>query len=258
MNVATQEAILRVWDELSDFAVSQSECAATRLMAFLCEQGDAWNATWAGAIRVDGSCESDPLLGWRVGAVQALHPVAPHSNEGHFKEVLRVWDRREIDPSFLLPVRGVGTFRTYSFRRELPPEWFQSPFYARHYGSVGTHDALFIAFPLNQDCESHFGFYSRKMFTDEEIALLAYAVRGIKWLHRHLILSHGLLLASSPLTATERAVLRLLLTDSSEKHIAYQMGIAASTAHQHVVSIYRKFGVRSRAGLMSLWLNRRG
>jgi hypothetical protein len=26
----------------------------------------------------------------------------------------------------------------------------------------------------------------------------------------------------------------------------------------NVVSIYRKFGVRSRAGLMSLWLNRGG
>jgi DNA-binding CsgD family transcriptional regulator len=34
--------------------------------------------------------------------------------------------------------------------------------------------------------------------------------------------------------------------------------MAESTAHQHVVSIYRKFGVRSRAGLMGLWLNRGG
>jgi DNA-binding CsgD family transcriptional regulator len=109
---------------------------------------------------------------------------------------------------------------------------------------------------MNDDCESHFGFYSRETFSAEGIALLAYALRGIRWFHRKLMLSYGLLIASAPLTPAERKVLQLLLTDSSEKHIAHQAGIAASTVHQHVVNIYRKFGVRSRAGLMSLWLSR--
>ena len=258
MDAATQEEIHRVWDELSDFEASQTKEATSRLMAFLCDQANAWNATWAGAIRVDGDSIDDELQGWRVGAVKALHPVAPHPDEGHFKEILRLWDQRKIDPSFLLPLRSVGTFRTYSFRRELPAEWFESPFYNMHYGSIGTRDAVFVAFPLNQDAESHFGFYSRKTFTDEEIARLAYALRGIKWFHRHLMLSHGLVMASSPLTPTERKVLQLLLTDATEKDIAHQARIAASTAHQYIVSIYRKFGVRSRAGLMSLWLNRGG
>lgn len=256
MDVTIQEEIHRVWDELADFGAGQSAQAVARLMAFLCERGDAWNATWAGAIRMDGTCDDDPLEGWRVGAVQALHAIAPYPDEGHFKEILRTWDRREIDPSFLLPMRNVGTFRTYSFRRELPEEWFGSAFYERHYASVGTFDAVFVGFPLNDDCESHFGFYSRKRFTDADIALFVYALRGIKWFHRHLMLSHGLFMASSPLTATERRVLQLLLTDASEKHIAGRMRLAASTVHQHIVSIYRKFGINSRAGLMSLWLNR--
>jgi DNA-binding CsgD family transcriptional regulator len=258
VSAATQDSIHGIWDELSDFESARSEQAVARLMARLCDLGGAWNATWAGAIRVDGSRQDDPLEGWRVAAVKALHPVAPHPDEGHFKDILRVWDQRKIDPSFLLPMRGVGTFRTYSFRRELPPEWFESPFYKVHYGSVGTSDAVFVAFPLNQEAESHFGFYSRKAFGDDEIARLAYALRGIKWFHRHLMLSHGLLLASSPLTPTERKVLQLLLTDATEKHIAHQVEMAASTAHQYIVGIYRKFGVRSRAGLMSLWLNRGG
>lgn len=256
MEAAYRERIHRLWDEIADFEASQTEQAVTELLAQLSEMGEAWNATWAGAIRVDSGETSDPLLGWRVAAVQALHPVRPSNKDDHFKEILRVWDRREIDPSFLLPLRRVGTFRSYSFRRELPPDWFSTPFYEAYYGSVGTHDALFVAFPLNGDCESHFGFYSRKTFTDEEIARLTDVLRGIKWFHRHLMLSHGLLMASTPLTGTERKVLQLLLTDSSEKHIAQRLGIAASTGHQHVVSIYRKFGVRSRAGLMSLWLSR--
>lgn len=250
--------IHRLWDDLSDFEASQSTRAAAHLMQTLCETAQAWNATWAGAIRVDPGVANDPLRGWRVGAVQALHPVEPHPDETHFKEVLRIWDRREIDPSFLLPLRGVGTFRTYSFRRELPPEWFDSPFFHRHYGSVGTQDAVFVAFPLNQDCESHFGFYSHRTFSDAEIAHLAYALRGIKWFHRQLMLGSGLLTASLPLTPTERKVLHLLLTKASEKEIGRQVDMATSTAHQHVTSIFRKFGVRSRAELMSLWLNRAG
>lgn len=249
------EDVYRLWDALSDFHVSQSVQAAAHLMAKLAAHAGAWNATWAGAIRFEGSNGRDALQGWRVGAVQALHPIEPHLDEGHFKEILRVWDRREIDPSFLLPMRGVGTFRTYSFRRELPPEWFEGAFYRQHYGSVGTHDAVFVAFPLNNDCESHFGFYSRRTFADEEIALLAAALRGIKWFHRRLLLSSGLLMASAPLTPTERRVLQLLLTKATEKEIAQKVEVAVSTAHQHVTSIFRKFGVTSRAGLMSLWLN---
>jgi DNA-binding CsgD family transcriptional regulator len=249
------EDVYRLWDDLSDFHVSQSHQAAAHLMARLADRVGAWNATWAGAIRFDGSNAKDALQGWRVGAVQALHPIEPHPDEGHFKEILRVWDRREIDPSFLLPMRGVGSFRTYSFRRELPAEWFEGAFYRQHYGSVGTNDAVFVAFPLNNDCESHFGFYSRRTFADEEIALLAAALRGIKWFHRHLLLSSGLLMGSAPLTPTERRVLQLLLTKATEKEIAQQVEVATSTAHQHVTSIFRKFGVKSRAGLMSLWLN---
>ena len=119
----------------------------------------------------------------------------------------------------------------------------------------GTVDSLWVGFPINSDAESHFGFYARKVFTDGDYELLAYALRGIKWFHRQLMLTSGPLVARSPLTPTERKVLGLLLTKASEKQIADQLGLAASTTHQHVVALFRKFGVRSRAGLMSLWLS---
>lgn len=251
------EAAYRLWDELTDFRITQPDQAAAHLMASLCEQVGAWNATWAGAICFAGDADHDPLKGWRVGAVQALRPVAPHPDARHFEEILEIWDKREIDPSFLLPMKGVGHFRSYSLRRELEPGWFEGPFYRMHYGSVGTHDAVFVAFPLNQHCESHFGFYSSSTFTDEHIDLLCYVLRGIKWFHRQLMMSRGLLMASAPLTTTERKVLHLLLTKASEKEIAHAMTMATSTAHQHVTAIFRKFGVSSRAGLMSLWLSPR-
>lgn len=254
MSPETQEKIHRIWDELSDFEASQSDQAVTRLMESLCNLANAWNATWGGAVRMNGEHDDDPLQGWRVSAMMQLHPIVPDPDEGPFKEILQQWDQREIDPSFLLPMRGVGTFRTYSFRRELPPTWFDAPFYKHHYGAVGTCDAVFIGFPINQDAESHFGFYSRKIFTDEEIELLSYALRGIKWFHRQRMLSHGLLLTATPLTPTERTVLHLLLTGLTEKQIAAELGRSYHTVHECVTAIFRKFGVRNRAALMTLWL----
>lgn len=62
------------------------------------------------------------------------------------------------------------------------------------------------------------------------------------------------LLAKANLAPHEKKVLRLLLTDATEKQIADQLGLAVSTTHSYVSAIFRKFGVRGRAGLMSLWL----
>jgi hypothetical protein len=84
----------------------------------------------------------------------------------------------------------VGSFRTYSFRREyLRKDWLEYAFYQLCYASAGTFDAVFIAFPRNEDSDSHFGFCARKRFTDEEIALFAYTLRGIKWFHCNIMLN---------------------------------------------------------------------
>ena len=61
---------------------------------------------------------------------------------------------------------------------------------------------------------------------------------------------------SKPLSPTERRVLGHLLSAEPEKRIAAELGQSPTTAHDHVKSIYRKFGVGNRAGLMSLWLHR--
>lgn len=61
----------------------------------------------------------------------------------------------------------------------------------------------------------------------------------------------------TPLSPQERRVLDLLLTDAAEREIAERMGLAESTLHSYVASIFRKFDVRGRKGLMSLWLQHR-
>jgi DNA-binding CsgD family transcriptional regulator len=250
----SDEAVHRIWDELADFDMSQPEAAAAWLMAALTDMTGMCNATWAGAVRMDSS-EGDLLQGWRVAATEALRPLDLASQEGHLAGVMDEWDRRKIDPSFLLPLKDVGTFRTYSLRRQLPAAWFETPFYHKHYGAFGVHDVVLVAFPLNADCESHFGFFSRGPISDEAIGRLTYAMRGIRWFHRHLMLSHGLLVASSLLTPTERKVLHCLFTELPEKGIAVQLGLSEAATHRHVKAVFRKFGVRSRAGLISLLLS---
>jgi len=247
----SQEAIHGLWDELSDFDLSQFPAAIERLMAFHAGRDGIINLTWAGAVRLtsgERALSDDLMRRWRVAASHSLLPWVPPPH--------RIWDRPESDPSFELPLRGLGRFRSYSFRHEMPEAWFHTPFYRDHYGAYGIADAAFVAFPLNADCESHFGFWASAPLSEETVSRLAYGLRGIKWFHRHLMLSHGLLIASAPLTPTERKVLALLLTEATEKRIADQLALAASTTHQHVVSLFRKFGVRTRAGLISLWLNR--
>jgi DNA-binding CsgD family transcriptional regulator len=252
-----QEDIHRLWDELTEFEVGQTESATCHLQQRLCDLVGAWNATWGGAIRFNADAASeDPLQGWRVAVTSLLHPFQPDPDEAPFRELQKRWNSREMDPSFLLPMRRVGHFRTYAHRRDMPADWFDGAVYHAFCGRFGTVDSVWVGFPINADAESHFGFYSRRVFTEKDIALLAYALRGIKWFHRQVMLTSGPLVARSPLTPAERRVLGLLLGKASEKNIAEQLGLAVSTTHQHIVSLFRKFAVRSRAELMSLWLRR--
>lgn len=256
---ASQREIHRLWDELTDFGADQTEAATRHLQQRLCDLVGAWNSTWGGAIRLDANAAGDdPLQGWRVAVTTLLHPFEPDPDAAPFDELQTRWNRREMDPSFLLPMRRVGHFRTYGHRRDLPADWFDGPAYHTFCARFGTVDSVWVGFPINADAESHFGFYARRVFTETEIALLAHALRGIKWFHRQLMLTHGPLVARSPLTPAERRVLGLLLGKASEKNIAEALGLAVSTTHQYIVSIFRKFGVRSRAELMSLWLRRPG
>jgi DNA-binding CsgD family transcriptional regulator len=78
----------------------------------------------------------------------------------------------------------------------------------------------------------------------------------LRWFYRQQLLSHGLLIADTPLTATERRVLLGLLDGKTEKAVAGILGQSPNTTHVHVKSIYAKFNVRNRAALTALWLGR--
>ena len=54
-----------------------------------------------------------------------------------------------------------------------------------------------------------------------------------------------------------RQTLEGLLAGKSDKQIAARLGIGKTTVHDHVASLYRRFGVEARGELMAYFLRRR-
>ena len=249
------------WDQLTDFAPSQVDCTLARVFEALGALVQADNVFWAVVVRVvDGSRAAfDHELGWRVQSIEAWRPPLP-SKTSRRVAPSRAARTGGIPAGFIAPAvtRGAGRFRVHQLyggadARTEPPGPKGDP--------KTVSDRLWVVFPVTADVESYFVLdrtATGARFSTSDAALAASALRGIKWFHRQLLLSHGLVAAQRPLTTTERRVVRLLLTEQTEKEIAQALDLGFDTAHKHVIAIYRKFGVRSRTGLMALWLGGRG
>ncbi|HUW51040.1 MAG TPA: helix-turn-helix transcriptional regulator [Sulfuricella sp.] len=246
-----------LWDELADFEASQADEALHHLMKRLCELVGAQNACWVGAVRLSGDFSGDPVKGWRPRVVRFLHP-SPLLDEG-VREQMAKLEQGVADITTIRNAEGAGIFRANRLRDIVAPEWFETPYYQAYYRDLGKADAIWVSFPINEDAESLFGIYStldRPPFTEAERDISAYTLRGIKWFHRQIMLSHCLLVAGSPLTPVERQVLHGLLSGLTEKEIAIAQNQSYHTTHEYVSAIYRKFGVNNRATLMALWLGK--
>ena len=252
---ALREQVHVLWDGLADFDAAQVDQALDYLMQGLCALVDAQNADWIGAVRLADNSRKDPASGWRPPVVRFLHPT--DKLVAAVKEQSRRLDQRFINDAAANIVAQSGRFRACRLCDVVPPEWFASDFYRDYYKDCDREDAIYVAFPVNDDAESYFGIFravGQPPFTTQERDTLAYALRGLKWFHRQLLLSHGLLVAGKPLTQVERCVLQGLLTGKTEKQIAVEQGQSRHTTHEHVSNIYRKYGVNNRPALMALWL----
>lgn len=244
-----------LWDELADFPVGHPEEALCYLLERTCSVMGAHNASWIGAVRVSGEFPEDPVRGWRPRIVFHLNPL-PELQEKARQDIKDI-ERGTVDITRVRNVAGAGRFRVHRLVDLAPPEWFESEYYRVTYQTKGHEDAIWAGVPINPDAESYFGVYrgpTMSRFSPEERDAFGYLLRGLKWFHRRLMLSHGLLIAETPLTPAERKVLHGLLTGRSEKEIAAHIGQSYNTTHQRVGTLYRKFGVKNRSALMALWI----
>ncbi|MBP2316776.1 response regulator transcription factor [Azospirillum soli] len=251
--------VYRLWDELADFDAARCDEALLHFMRSLCARIGADNAIWLGVIRADEVGPEDPTGGWRAVVVRNLESTPLLDTVVQKQKDLL--DKGVADVATLKHLEGAGRFRANRLCDVVGPDWFEADYYRSYYLDAGLEDAMLSAFPVNQDTESWFGLHRRtgqRRFSEAERDDMARILRGIKWFHRQVLLSHGLLVAASPLTAAERKVLHLFLTGLPEKLIAERLGRSQHTIHDTVASIYRKFGVSSRSALMAIWLGHPG
>lgn len=256
MDPDAQERIHRLWDELAGYEAAQSEDALMHLLGRVAEMIDAQNAYWMGAVRMTDDVR-DPLSGWRLRLIRYLRPLP--NDETFTQERLKSLQRgKTIDEATVAQTRLAGTFRARRLKDLVSADWFNSDTYQGYLGR-GVHDSLTVGVPVNPMAEAYYGFLRMRAddpFTEAQRDVAFYAMRGLTWFHRQVLLAHGLAAASSPLSPTERRVLALLLTEQPEKLIAENLGVTPATAHTYVRDVLRKFGVSGRNGLTALWLGR--
>ena len=257
MDIPPTDRIHDLWDELADFDAARVDEALDHLLRSLCELVDAQNANWFGAVRLADIIPGDPTHGWRPGTIRYLHPSRP-IDEKVRKQVKKL-EEGCIDETTVRNIALAGSFRANRLVDLVSEGWFESGYYRAYYADAGQADAIWAGVPINADAECYFGVFrdgAHPRFAPEERDLVACALRGLKWFCRRQMLGHGLLVASSPLTPTERDVMQGLLTGQAEKQIAAALDKSYHTTHEHVAAIFRKFDVTNRAALMALWLGK--
>ncbi len=256
-----EDDIYKLWDELADFGADATRDALMHCMRRICAMINAQNSYWIGAVRfADGKkAESDALSGWRVRCVDVLN-MALTGGPNRLADARRV---RNADPgeTSRVAIAGAGEFRVYSLGTGIVDldAFSKTEHYDFFYRQVGITDRIWIVMPVGPQTESYFLFdkHDGRFFTQEELYLAAEALRGIKWFHRQLLLSHGVGMVESRLTPAEHKVVPLILAGLAEKEMAEKLKLKKSTVHQYVTGVYRKFGVRGRTEFMALWLNAR-
>lgn len=255
------ETVHDLWEKLDQFPAGRTDDALVFLAQSLRKIFRADNIKWHAAVRVLPG-KKDLFSGWRV---RAHYDLVPHSAAYQKFTAAFYKGRESFDPDFLVGlattavIAGSGKFRVHRMRDGFIPyaEFRRSEHYHLHYTALGIEDRMWLSFPLNKDTESVFlidrGF-SAPHFSKRDAVLAGHIVRGIRGFHRQLFLSHGLLIGETQLSPVSRRIVGKLLTGLSEKEIAQALRQDVRTTHKYITTIYERFGVKGRAGLMALWL----
>lgn len=278
---ALPATLFDLWRKLAEFPASETDAALTCLQEWIAASIDADNVVWIGAVRVlhDAAAKEDAFLGWRLRDRVALRAdpepyrkqLAEYFDAEHYGKLTPTYYQRSheaqkedhVGMDSRATMSGCGRFRVYRIRdrRYLHFAAFEkTAHYRRYYLEGGIHDRIMVGFPVTADCESFF-LIDRfrddpppRLFSLREATLAGDAVRGVPWLHRRLFLGNGLLMDDKLLSPMERQILRALLTGVTEKDLALSIGQKFTTMHKYVTALYARYGVKSRQGLLALWL----
>jgi DNA-binding CsgD family transcriptional regulator len=252
--------IYKIWDQLAEFEPSRSEEAVVWFLKELKGITRSDDAAWLGVVRLQHGekARRDHQLGWRTRAV--VHLEWTDLKRSLVAEAMKAQEQDGGVPSSVEMAKLAGRFRTLFLRELHDMETFsQTHHYQACFLPFNITDRLWCVFPINADCEvavilDRHGDHPR--FGERDRALVSVIMRGLKWFHRQMVLAYGVTLGNDRLTARERSLLGQLLSDSTEKEIADNLGLTLATVRSYTKSLYAKFGVRGRSGLMALWLGK--
>jgi DNA-binding CsgD family transcriptional regulator len=252
--------ITRLCGELEEFPVAASEEALTHCMQELCRIVGASNAFWVGGIRKPDAPETGKSRGWKPAQYAHLHASATRLKL--VAQLARDITNSKPDPLTEANLEHAGHSRT-ALRQELVDDrtWTSSFMYNEILRPSGVEHRLLGTHSINSQAESHIGLDrgpNDRPFTERERDLAHLFVVGVPGFQRDLMRVRGLIGTRARLTLRERDVLRLLLTDKSEKEIAAELGLSWRTTHHYVTALFRKFDTRSRTGLMAQFLGNKG
>lgn len=255
-------AVRDLWHRCGQFSALEADDAMICFLDGMGELVGAQSGYWTGAAsgkEFQPALRSDLFEGYEsvdylaMGGEERLAGVRSLQNE-----YLRVATEYGICPLAEEAISQRGVVRGVIRRDVISDESWEAHWLREvYYEPNGIVDRFFAIYPVDDQAESVVVFDRRggaEPFGAEDREFLLLAVCGIGQLHRELMLNRGgVRNADRLLTPREIDVLKQVLTGDTEKEIAEVMGMGKSTLHHHVLSIYRKFGVRNRAGLQALW-----
>ena len=252
--------ITRLCGELEEFPVAASEEALKHCMQELCRIVGASNAFWVGGIRKPDSPRTGKSLGWKPAQYAHLHASATRLKL--VAQLARDITDSKPDPLTEANLAHAGHSRA-ALRQELVDDgtWKSCLMYNEILRPAGVEHRLLGTHSINPLAESHVGLDrgpDDKPFSDKERDLVYLFIAGAPGFQRDLMRVRGLIGTRAGLTLRERDVLRLLLTDKSEKEIAAELGLSWRTTHHYVTALFRKFDAKSRTGLMAQFLGSTG
>lgn len=250
------QRVSRLWRELADIPAASPDEALRHCLHGVAQLIGVSNVAWVGATRDSASPAGDPMAGWRPRAVEWLHPT-PHM-EKLYAELLSKIALRDADPHTVAMARRHGQTRAHLCEDLVDGQhWQNSWLYNEVWRPTGQSDQITSAYSVDASNESYLVIDragNDAAFTARERDLLLIFLQGSGSFHRELMRARGVWDSRERLGVSEKEVLRLLLTDRSEKEIAAECGLTPATVHQYAVGLYRKFGVRGRVGLLAYWL----
>jgi DNA-binding CsgD family transcriptional regulator len=154
--------------------------------------------------------------------------------------------------------RFVPPYRTAVRRQYVGDrEHYASDYYRNYLSSVQIDDSLYSFHELPDGSFDALTLHRRsgdRPWSPRDVELLTLVHREVATMvDRELASGNG---HSQPLAPRLQETLDATLDGLSEKEIAARMRLSEHTVHQYVKALYRRYRVRSRAELMSLWILR--